>query len=215
MITIATIFVGRLGLVFSSLAVIILLMTNKRILAVSIGLGSLLFNTLYHTIKNSTLNELKIIDIDRTLDWAFGIFIKGGFVTNETQGVNSVIAYLKGLTPITPSSLLLGTGLITRIDGIKGNYCNVDYGYIHTIYAIGLPLALFFYIGLAGFFINLSRSQAGKHNKISIILICCMFIFELKEPFIFKYSVPFFIFIYLSFLKYGQNPTFQFNDRMN
>lgn len=99
--------------------------------------------------------------------------------------------------PIPPLSIetLLGTGLVADGQGsISGN----DSGYIQTYYALGLIMAVAFYMALLG--IVMKYFYTSKDRLLFGTLLFFMFIIEAKEPFIFKYTYPFFVFslIYMS-----------------
>ena len=102
--------------------------------------------------------------------------------------------------PVPPLSFetIIGTGRVRSITG-NGNASGHDSGYVQTYYSLGLLLAIFFYIFFlifAIFLIQRNKFQKyydSKKQKILYLLILIVFVIEIKEPFIFHYSFPFFV----------------------
>ena len=84
---------------------------------------------------------------------------------------------------------IVGTGEVFDLRFMK-NASGNDSGYIQTYYSSGFILAIAFYISYFWFLLKETKSK----NLFSFLfIIILMFIIEIKEPFIFKYILPFFI----------------------
>ena len=115
-------------------------------------------------------------------NWVSGFFQQG---TQEESLKELLTQHIPPLTFET----LVGTGLV--VEG-EVNASGNDSGYIQTYYAIGLIIALAFYMALLGILIK--YIYLSKDRLLFGTLVLCMFIVEIKEPFIFKYTYPFFVF---------------------
>jgi hypothetical protein len=71
-----------------------------------------------------------------------------------------------------------------------GNASGNDSGYIQSYYALGLVVSVLFYGFLAGHLSGYLKASRGK--GMHVLLVALMFVIEAKEPFIFKYGMPFF-----------------------
>ena len=93
--------------------------------------------------------------------------------------------------PIPPLSLntIVGTGEV--FDAEKSvNASGHDSGYIQTYFSLGFVFAIVFYVS---YFLFLIRITKLKNLLILLFLIFILFVVEFKEPFIFKYILPFYI----------------------
>src|SRR5262249_46557179 len=116
-----------------------------------------------------------------TISWSLGVFQRGAAdpVLNDLVG-----------QPVPPVTLetLLGTGLVVdRYGNASGN----DSGYIQTYYALGLVMAAVFYLAVAA--LMLKYAIRARYAFPLMALVASMFIVEYKEPFVFKYTYPFFV----------------------
>ncbi|WP_295231677.1 hypothetical protein [uncultured Chryseobacterium sp.] len=85
---------------------------------------------------------------------------------------------------------LIGTGKISDSNGL--NSSGNDMGYIQTYYSLGLILTFVFYFSLLLFLKSFVKNSSNI--KALYILIAIVFFADLKEPMLFKYALPFFIF---------------------
>lgn len=126
----------------------------------------------------------------RTLEWAFEFFLKGrqGTFFREFLGEQTI-------PPLTVGTLV-GTGRVAAEDGIA-NASGSDSGYVQTYYALGLPAAMIFYG--AFFTLAIARLAQVRTEVITLaLLVAVTALLEVKEPFIFKYALPFVLLVLLS-----------------
>lgn len=117
-------------------------------------------------------------------DW-FIEWIKDGFVLKN----NSTVEYLSTMyVPPLSNETIIGIGRVESENGM-GNASLNDSGYIQTYYSLGLLMSLVFYASY--FSLSLDRWFAGRRDRLVFLLLIITFIIEYKEPFIFKYSLPF------------------------
>lgn len=193
MITIATIFVGRTGLYLSLLMLFGFILLSRRSLFISVLLiGSVWMASSF--ISSVGSGGIKIenneVKLDRTVNWAFDIFLVG-----ESSTADALVSELKTFRELSAADILVGTGRVTETDG--SNFSKHDSGYIHSLFALGLPLAISFYAALFWVYWSMLRYMRGKLKVMGLILVALVFILEVKEPFIFKYTLPFFVLVYL------------------
>ena len=174
------IIVSRLGLIIS---MIYLLMLVKKDWKFYRAYGVVFFQIqivfvlglLFYFLKgNNQLDEY-------TLSWAFS---GGAGVWGTAKAILNM-----GIPDMELLHSLFGMGVISSESGL--NASGSDSGYIQTYYSIGIFFALLFYLGLLFVSVMLLR---GLPNKLFfVLLIVLVFVVELKEPFIFKYSLPFYL----------------------
>jgi hypothetical protein len=192
-ITAATIFVGRTGLYVSVLAMLGFLMLPGRSLAVatllitSICAAGAYMQSVAADGVDLAGNDVKL---ERTANWAFDVLLAG-----ESTSASSLTMELPNTREMTITNLLLGSGRVEESDG--ENYARHDSGYLHSLYALGLPLSLLFYGALFAVFWGTLRPVHGELKAIGVMLVILVFIVEIKEPFIFKYTLPFFVLVYV------------------
>jgi hypothetical protein len=180
----STILVGRtgmiVGLLLCSMAYLQAL-TNRggvRRVVIAVLLALALSLTLAAHIRDNT--EI-LENTDTILEWAFGVF-------NPLEDASIVDLAETPIPPLT-SDTIVGTGLVWDESGF--NVSGHDSGYVQTYYALGLLFAVLFYGALAG---ALLFGAVVLRSWWIAILTITMFVVEVKEPFIFKYTFPFLIF---------------------
>lgn len=192
LICLSEVFVGRTGLYISSGLFFVLLLAHRGVVYPLICVIILLVVAVWYMLSGDYF--LDIIDggdikIDRTIDWAFDIIVAG-----ESSSANALISDLYDLRPITLYEFIFGTGRVVDVDG--QNYCRHDAGYIHTFYAVGIFFTLIFYGALLSILIRLVRCLRGRDKLFGYLMIGMVFLLETKEPFIFKYAMTFFVFVF-------------------
>lgn len=115
----------------------------------------------------------------------FFAWITEAFSYKDNTTINVLSSMKK---PSINYETLLGTGLVVDKSGM-GNASQNDSGYIQTYYSLGLFGALFFYASYL--ILSLIYWLNGRNGGLSLVLLISVFIIEYKEPFIFKYSLPF------------------------
>lgn len=188
----STIFVGRTGLYISLLSMMgFIFLSNRTLFIPTILIAIILPFLLYVSYASSGGFELVDSDanLERTINWAFDVFL-----TRESDSAKSLVSELSNVRQLGVSELLIGSGRIIEVDG--SNYSKHDSGYLHSLYALGLPLSTVFYVTLFYIYWRLLRDVDGKLKLIGVIFVALIFILEIKEPFIFKYTLPFFVFVY-------------------
>lgn len=198
-ITLGTVFVGRTGLYISLLTIFGFIFLFSRSLLFPLIITVTMFFS-YSSMSFITLGQSiqsQDLELDRTFEWAFDLFLFG-----ESQSANALKDDLSDMKEITSTELMLGSGRITNSDGT--NYCRHDAGYFHALYSMGLPIATLFYSSLFWTFWQMLSPVRGTLKSLGLGLILLVFILEIKEPFIFKYTLPFFVlnYTYLTRLKF-------------
>jgi hypothetical protein len=125
----------------------------------------------------------------RTLEWAFEFFITGasGTFFRDFAG--------QGVPPLGIESLV-GTGRVVALDGMA-NASGSDSGYIQTYYALGFPAALIFYGAFYAYLLT-AFARVRTERAALAVLVAATVVLEVKEPFIFKYALPFFLLVLLA-----------------
>lgn len=192
-ISISTVFVGRTGLYVSLLFLLAFIPISGRSMIVPFTLIFIMgFAVAYIYSFSSGGFEVASggANLDRTFNWAFDVFIFG-----ESDSANSLASTLSNVRELSVSELLIGSGRVINHDG--SNYSGHDSGYIHSLYSLGLPLSLLFYATILYIFLRHLRKLSGRLKYIGVMLVLLVFLLEIKEPFIFKYTLPFFVFVFL------------------
>jgi len=122
--------------------------------------------------------------VNNTFYWAFEFLLTGN--------VHSVESLLKMPIPALSQRTILGTGLVV---GENGNASGHDSGYIQTYFALGLPIAAVFYVSMFAFVLGHLRKYS--RDLVVWVALAGIVVAEMKEPFIFKYIYPFFLFTLL------------------
>jgi hypothetical protein len=134
-----------------------------------------------------------------TLEWAFEFFVTGarGTFFRDFAG--------QGVPPLGIESLV-GTGRVVAMDGMS-NASGSDSGYIQTYYALGFPAALIFYGAFYAYLLS-AFARVRTERAALAVLVACTLVLEVKEPFIFKYALPFFLLVLLALAgrDAGSNP---------
>jgi hypothetical protein len=125
--------------------------------------------------------------LSRTLTWALDIFLTG-----ESSSYEEIKQNLR--LDISVKDLFLGSGRVFSPDA--GNYAKSDSGYLQTIFAIGLSQSLLFYSSILLFGLQIVVKANPLEKHIGAMLLVLLFLLEIKEPFIHKYTLPLFTFVY-------------------
>lgn len=146
----------------------------------------------YLTIIISSLTMLwfillKYIDeqrINKIFDWTSSLF-------NDGLNEGSVQAISKMVIPELTIETLFGTG-ITRGESGLGTIIQHDSGYIQAYFAFGLINSILFYIIIYLLLFILIKKINNKLMKTYLYFyLIILIVVEVKEPFIFKYMLPF------------------------
>jgi len=80
-------------------------------------------------------------------------------------------------------------------------------GYIQTYYALGFPAALIFYGAFYAYLLSAFARVRTERVALAVLAVA-MIVLEVKEPFIFKYALPFFLLVLLALAgrDAGSNP---------
>ncbi len=182
--TLSTFIIGRTGLVVSLLAIMVYLLSLKFKLKTIAFLVSVII--LVTQIDLIQLTDKLMKDVDGFNIELFTAWIENAFIIKD----NATSEDLSSM-PVPPISFetIIGTGRVTDIN-LGVNASGHDSGYIQAYYSMGLILATFFYLSYAFFLTKLIRFS---NFSILYFLLLMLFLLEVKEPFIFQYSLPFFI----------------------
>lgn len=196
----STVIIGRTGLLCSLLAIVIFLFSqfNLQKLVWFTGIVVLVTQINFRAILESQTESISGFNVDFFVDW-----IEEAFTVKDNHTAN-VIQEM----PIPPLSIstILGTGEVFNTEKLV-NASGNDSGYIQTYYSLGIIMAIIFYFS---YFIFLISETKMKNLYTILFVIFLMFIIEFKEPFIFKYILPFFI-LTLIFLYGNKNEVIQRN----
>lgn len=181
----STILVARTGLMLCLIFFAAFLFVNHHrqriaiLLLTMAGLIGLLFVSGSFYAVLSDVNP----QVERLGAWAFEFFQRG-LEAESFQDLSS--------QPIPPLTLdtMLGTGIVAALEGV-GNQSGNDSGYIQTYYALGLIVALIFYVAVLG--LMLKYVALSQDRFLFVVLLVFLFVVEIKEPFIYKYIYPFFL----------------------
>ena len=169
--------VGRTGLLMSLIFLIIFLIDSPsrfRFFLFLILATFLIQLFLVKILPNLLDNQFSF---DYFYDWAFGFFV----------GKDETISFLDA-QPIKSLSVetFHGSGLTSIING--KNPSDHDSGFIQTYYSIGFPFAVIFY---TTYVYVLFIALKWLPFLLRVIFVILFFTIEIKEPFIFKYSLMF------------------------
>ena len=179
----STLITGRTGLVISLLTIFVFIISElsvKNVLRYSIIL--LIFSLVdYVALFEKLTSKIAGFDIAYFINWS-----GAALTVKDNRSINELTSM--PIPPITAKTIL-GTGEVVD-SKYGGNSSGNDSGYIQTYYSLGLILAIFFYTVYFAFLTN----EIRKSHKWALILpLLIMILIEYKEPFIFKYILPFFI----------------------
>ena len=198
-ITIATMFVGRTGFYISILMMLGFILLSGRLLFIAISIVTLIFVLLPY-ITSDVGKRIELQDnnanFDRTVNWAFDLFISG-----KSSSANALVSGLSKVRELSTTTLLIGSGRVIEYNGL--NYSHHDSGYIHSLYSLGLPLSILFYFGLFYTYWKMLLPVRGKLKIIGLTLTLLVLLLEIKEPFIFKYTLPFFVLVYVYLARFN------------
>ena len=172
--------VGRTGLILSMLYFALCVLSgwlDRRMVFWAIFI-SLFF--VYLAIEKSAAFLSEDFSVDYFTGWAFGFF----------SGNDGVVTELSSL-PIPPLRLdtIFGTGLVS-IDAYGANPSGHDSGFIQSYYSLGLIFSIVLY---SSYIYVLYRLVGRLPRLMAIVIVSSVFFIEIKEPFLFKYSIVFFL----------------------
>ena len=179
----STLIIGRTGLLCSIIAIIYFLFINfnlKKAILYSVITFIIIQINFIKLLENQT-EGIDGFNIEFFKNW-----IEDGFILKNNNTVEAI-----SRMPIPPLSLntIVGTGEV--FDAEKSvNASGHDSGYIQTYFSLGFVFAIVFYVS---YFLFLIRITKLKNLLILLFLIFILFVVEFKEPFIFKYILPFYI----------------------
>lgn len=185
--------VGRTGLLLSLIFMVIFLIDSPSRVRFSLVLVLSTFLIqlfLFKILPNLLDNQFSF---DYFNDWAFGFFV----------GKDETISFLDA-QPIKSLSVetFHGTGLTSIVNG--KNPSDHDSGFIQTYYSMGFPFAVIFY---AIYVYVLFTALRWLPFLLRVIFVILFYALEIKEPFIFKYSLMFILMI----LYFSHNRIFSAN----
>jgi hypothetical protein len=187
-ILLSTVLIGRTGLLISIFFLVyyFIFISNIKqkiiILLISFSIYQIDF-------ESSFINLTENIEGFKT-EW-FITWIEEAFNFRK----NSTLEELNTMyvPPITIETII-GLGRVESESGY-GNASMNDSGYIQTYYSLGLIMSAVFY--LTYFCLSFFRWLNSKRNPLILIFLIIVFLVEYKEPFIFKYSLPFLLTTFL------------------
>ncbi|WP_258471816.1 hypothetical protein [Vibrio campbellii] len=178
LICFSQVLVGRTGLLLSLVSLFILFYYTK------IDLKAFVLTIIGVVVANALLIDFLLSNeqfLEYTLKWAESTF------SGDDQTIKTLMSM--GIKEMSTMDVILGSGQVSLQNGL--NASGSDIGYVQTFYAAGL-LGVIFYLVLFSFLYSYYRNVSN--SRFFLILLLLPFITELKEPFIFKYMVVFFVF---------------------
>lgn len=177
MSALSCVIVGRTGLLLSCLFLFLFLISY------GLRLRVLIFLSLFLVVAAAVLNQFLsgLLDAGFSIDffeqWAFGFF------TGKDETVSTLAAM-----PIPPLGLdtFFGTGLVSTVDG--ANPSGHDSGMVQTYYSMGLFFAVTLYCIYLYVLWHILDWFPVLYRLLFTLVI---FSLDIKEPFLFKYSVMF------------------------
>lgn len=132
--------------------------------------------------------------------WAFGFF----------TGDNEIATALIDMQiPSISTETFFGTGLVRLDNGL--NASGHDSGYIQSYYSLGLFPATFLYISFIYIFLKVGKII---DPLLGLPIVFIIFFIEIKEPFIFKYSLPIFFMTIFYTYKYKKMNEYYNSNRL-
>lgn len=179
----STLIIGRTGLICSLLAILVYFFSKFNLKnALTFFIIVMVVSQInFISILEDQASGIQGFNVEFFLNW-----VQEGFAVRNNYTANTIAKM-----PIPPLSLktILGTGEVYNTSTLS-NASGNDSGYIQTYYSLGFLLTIVFY---CSYFFFLFKETRNKNLFLLFSLIFIMFIIEYKEPFIFKYSLPFFI----------------------
>ncbi len=187
-ILLSTVLIGRTGL-FISIFLLLFYIVFISNITQKIIILLLLFYFFQLDIESSFIFITENVEGFKS-EW-FITWIEEAFSTRN----NSTLTEINNMN-VPPISLetIVGMGLVKSENGF-GNASMNDSGYIQTYYSLGLIISVVFY--LTYFCLSFFRWLKSKRNPLVLIFLIIVFLVEYKEPFIFKYSLPFLLTTFL------------------
>ncbi|MFY3773571.1 hypothetical protein ACOSZC_05535 [Marinobacter salsuginis] len=186
LITCSAALVGRTGMLVS-LICLFLLVFKGRVSIKGLAISSLFVGLLGFMAFDAVKSNPQFFGY--TLSWALSVF----------TGADHTVTTLLGqdLRELNERILLFGGTGVSSPEGV--NASGSDVGYIQTLYSIGLPFALVFYVTYFFYLCQINVDNGGCFFKW--LLIFLVFLLELKEPFIFKYAISFYVLASLLYMR--------------
>lgn len=182
LIVVATLFIGRTGVIIEIITLGIGIMLTKRMG----GLFSILF------IAFVVLNALSLIfdTMDATIVDNFQEWMMGGFDSERRSNTIEGIAGT-GFPPFS-SEMLLGLGVMRGLDS-HGIFHITDSGYIMVYSAIGVIGFVVYYLSIINLLLVPKRKFYKSERLFFFLLIIIGFVIEYKEIYSMKYIYTWFI----------------------
>lgn len=181
-ILLSTLVVGRTGLLLSIAFFVLFAAVNRGRHRAAIVTLTLIGAALGLAAAGNLLSRLYEVnpDVTSTLDWVAD-------VRHGTESASVADVWNQELSTLTPLEVVVGTGRVS--DEANPSASGSDSGYVQTYYALGAISGTIFY----GTFLLLLWRCLRRSNERFVLgaLVIAMFVVEVKEPFIFKYSLPF------------------------
>jgi hypothetical protein len=182
-VLLSTLIIGRTGLICSLVSIIYFLILNLNFKKI--------FFYLVITFLIGQINFIGILERQTESIEGFKIEFFKNWIEDGFQFENNSTSRAIQQMPIPPLTIntILGTGQVLNA-ARNGNASGHDSGYIQTYYSLGIVLTLIFYISFFIFLINITKM---KNVNFILFFIFILFLAENKEPFIFKYIMPFYL----------------------
>lgn len=187
-ILLSTVLIGRTGLLISIFFLVYYFIFISNIKQKIIIL-LILFFLVQIDFESSFINLTENIEGFKS-EW-FITWIEEAF----TIGKNSTLDEINtmNIPPLTIETII-GMGRVESETGY-GNASMNDSGYIQTYYSLGLIMSVIFY--LTYFCLSFFRWLNSRRDPLILVFLIIVFLVEYKEPFIFKYSLPFLLSTFL------------------
>lgn len=172
-------FIGRTGILVGFIGIVIFHLLNLMMARNKLAFRRLVLYVSLAAIVIVAPPVFSLFFPDNVLAYSIS-FLYQGVEGMQAEGTTRAVANMFDI-PNKWGKLLFGVGAHWGDFSLQGR---VDAGYMRMLTALGIPLALAFYIFYA--FLAKYVLSITHYKSVWIVLIVIMFIAEIKEPFIFK-----------------------------
>ncbi len=195
LITISCIFVGKLGLLYSLIFLLLGFIFSLRTKQGIFHMGVVSIVVIFVSVGSIAMFVLSSDNLGHfvyALFRSFSIFLTGQDST--------AVALLEMPIPKLDVYSFVGHGGVSAFG--ESNATHSDVGYVRSFYALGLVFSTLLYGSLFLFMmVHLFRVKSSPYFIFYLLLLLLVFVAELKEPFIFKVNFVLFLTVSLYLLE--------------
>lgn len=175
-ILLATLFVGRTGVLCSLVFIVTTLILSRQ------------------SIKVYILAPLALMALFWGLDFLLGMAAQGDSLFEwmsesfQSEAREETLKHIYSRYNLPFS--LIGTGL-SRGASINGSFCHSDSGYLQVYFAFGIIGTICYYLGILLLLQGALKGANGSMKYFLMVAVCVAFAIEIKEGFFLKYVYAF------------------------